>query len=558
MAIQTFYSAHTAQTIDNGITLLKVTENFKEGLRLLRESPANHGNIGESAIDFSHSTILSNNGATGDYSVSFGYNTTSNNTYQLVLGKYNKGTSGTFFEIGIGVDDLDRKNALEVYESGLILAPELTTTLIGASDNKTLITKEYLKTIMPLDDYFVSEFIASDNQTDFIIFSKIINVVGVYLNGVRMRDTDYNLTNDGINTFITFTNPATAGDTVLIDYVESFRTIYDYTSGLDQTSFLIQNKIIIKAGVYTNGVKNNTSEYVFTNNGTDTLLTFNNPKAEDDWILIDYIESNKDSFNFNSITNQTIFTVDNKIFTKCGVFTDGLRNNTTEYSLTNNGTDTNIIFNNPKAENTWVLLDYIDEEVESEPLTLNDLSDVDTSGANNGYVLRYNGSTWVPDIDSPNNGQTPIGGIIMYDGLIADIPSNWALCDGTNGTVDLSDKFIYGTVNEASIGNTGGTATATMPAHTHTANHSHTANSDTTGAHSHGTGRVYGNAGSANGINWANNSDNYGELDTNSTGDHSHVITVDNENVTTSSAGTSGSEDNLPPYVKLAFIKRIS
>ncbi|MDP3327219.1 hypothetical protein [Parvibaculum sp.] len=38
----------------------------------------------------------------------------------------------------------------------------------------------------------------------------------------------------------------------------------------------------------------------------------------------------------------------------------------------------------------------------------------------------------------------PVGGIIMYSGLIADIPLPWRLCDGTNGTPDLRDKFIVG------------------------------------------------------------------------------------------------------------------
>ena len=36
----------------------------------------------------------------------------------------------------------------------------------------------------------------------------------------------------------------------------------------------------------------------------------------------------------------------------------------------------------------------------------------------------------------------PIGSIIMYNGLASEIPENWAICDGTNGTPDLTDKFI--------------------------------------------------------------------------------------------------------------------
>lgn len=39
---------------------------------------------------------------------------------------------------------------------------------------------------------------------------------------------------------------------------------------------------------------------------------------------------------------------------------------------------------------------------------------------------------------------TPKGGIIMWFGSIANIPSGWVLCDGSNGTPDLRDKFIVG------------------------------------------------------------------------------------------------------------------
>ena len=36
----------------------------------------------------------------------------------------------------------------------------------------------------------------------------------------------------------------------------------------------------------------------------------------------------------------------------------------------------------------------------------------------------------------------PSRGIIMWSGTAADIPTGWALCDGTGGTPDLTDRFI--------------------------------------------------------------------------------------------------------------------
>jgi hypothetical protein len=49
--------------------------------------------------------------------------------------------------------------------------------------------------------------------------------------------------------------------------------------------------------------------------------------------------------------------------------------------------------------------------------------------------------------DSQINGAVPIGGIIMWAGLIADIPTpDWQLCNGTLNSPgpDLRDKFIVG------------------------------------------------------------------------------------------------------------------
>ena len=38
----------------------------------------------------------------------------------------------------------------------------------------------------------------------------------------------------------------------------------------------------------------------------------------------------------------------------------------------------------------------------------------------------------------------PSRGIIMWSGTAADIPTGWALCDGTNGTPNLTDRFVLG------------------------------------------------------------------------------------------------------------------
>lgn len=55
----------------------------------------------------------------------------------------------------------------------------------------------------------------------------------------------------------------------------------------------------------------------------------------------------------------------------------------------------------------------------------------------------------------------PAGIIVMWGGLLANIPSGWALCDGTGGTPDLRDRFIKGAAAAAEPGATGGAANHT-------------------------------------------------------------------------------------------------
>ncbi|HVP22294.1 MAG TPA: hypothetical protein VMS77_00115 [Conexivisphaerales archaeon] len=50
------------------------------------------------------------------------------------------------------------------------------------------------------------------------------------------------------------------------------------------------------------------------------------------------------------------------------------------------------------------------------------------------------------------------GIIVMWSGPRADIPEGWALCDGTNGTPDLRDRFILSVSDGEEAGGTGGSA----------------------------------------------------------------------------------------------------
>jgi hypothetical protein len=66
----------------------------------------------------------------------------------------------------------------------------------------------------------------------------------------------------------------------------------------------------------------------------------------------------------------------------------------------------------------------------------------------------------------------PAGVILMWSGSIATIPSGWLLCDGTNSTPNLRDRFVIGAGSTYAVNATGGATTATLsttnlPSHTH-------------------------------------------------------------------------------------------
>lgn len=153
----------------------------------------------------------------------------------------------------------------------------------------------------------------------------------------------------------------------------------------------------------------------------------------------------------------------------------------------------------------------------------------------------------------------PSGGIIMWSGTIANIPSGWVLCDGTNSTPNLKDRFIVGSTSDSGqthdIGDTGGANSLTLteaqlPAHTHGAG---TLATSSAGAHTHdftsysqGTGSVSMQLSSSNleGPTARTNT-------TDSAGAHTHNITG-----STGSVGSGSSIDNRPAYYALAFIMK--
>jgi len=111
-----------------------------------------------------------------------------------------------------------------------------------------------------------------------------------------------------------------------------------------------------------------------------------------------------------------------------------------------------------------------------------------------------------------------LGMIVLWFGIIANIPDGYLLCDGANGTPDLRDRFVVGAGTTYNPNDTGGNVT-----------HGHTINAN---QHFH-------NVPLGTGITTTSpNRDDFalGE-----------VIT-----------GTADPESSLPPYHSLVYIQRVA
>jgi hypothetical protein len=164
---------------------------------------------------------------------------------------------------------------------------------------------------------------------------------------------------------------------------------------------------------------------------------------------------------------------------------------------------------------------------------------VDGSAGTTGQVLLSGGSG-----SSPTWGSGfPTGGIIIWSGAANAIPSGWVLCDGSNSTPDLRNRFVVGAGSTYAVAATGGSADAIVVSHTHTA-------TVTDNGHSHNLNATSGSDSSIMGVN--NSSSGLGNIGgfyksfSNTTG-----ITVAN-----STEGSSGTNANLPPYYALCYIMK--
>jgi len=166
----------------------------------------------------------------------------------------------------------------------------------------------------------------------------------------------------------------------------------------------------------------------------------------------------------------------------------------------------------------------------------------------------------------------PRGVVVMWSGALTSIPDGWALCDGTNSTPDLQDRFVVSTgTTYTAIGNSGGADSVTL-AEANIPEHDHNVTaSGTLPNHVHSSGTydvVHPNITRWPNLNVSSGSDGYGFYNgasnyqdfsiTGNSGNPTSQPTVP-VTVTESTYGsaTPTAIDNRPAYYALAFIMKL-
>ncbi len=182
------------------------------------------------------------------------------------------------------------------------------------------------------------------------------------------------------------------------------------------------------------------------------------------------------------------------------------------------------------ADNSLTAADIATDVVSSIDGVTNDGGDIDLVAGSNITIESDIPANTI--IISSTADAIPSGVIVMWSGSIADKPAGWSLCDGTDGTPDLRDRFIVGAREDSGgvsmtrvkgvLQQTGGEhehvlTVAEIPPHTH--DYEHVYHTDTSGSDEGWIGRGL-------------------------------------SSYATSPTGGGGPHENCPPFYSLAFIMK--
>lgn len=213
------------------------------------------------------------------------------------------------------------------------------------------------------------------------------------------------------------------------------------------------------------------------------------------------------------------------------------------------------------------------------------------------FKLSVNGSVSATSltVGGITNSEVPSGLIALWSGALDALPTGWKICDGTNSTPNLANKFILGSEENGggnpTVGQTGGTNDKALvenniPQHSHSVSitaagtHDHSGSTSGAGSHQHSVHTAYGGRrmgtfgpnqntiGNFNGyrldIAYAPYRSNTlgSPMYVSGIGNHTHQCDISdagshNHSATTGNVGNAATFDNRPSYYVLAYIMKI-
>ena len=169
--------------------------------------------------------------------------------------------------------------------------------------------------------------------------------------------------------------------------------------------------------------------------------------------------------------------------------------------------------------------------------------------------LSYNSSNGQFSVSVPSAFVS--GMIILWSGNTGNIPTGFVLCDGNNGTPNLTDRFVVGAGAAYGVGASGGSSSVTLsianlPSHNHsfsatTSNVNLSHNHAYQSANHPGSGPEQNQSGGPE----DRTSFNVNKTTGNALGNHNHSVSG-----TTGSKGSGSSHENRPPYYALCYIMK--
>jgi len=306
-----------------------------------------------------------------------------------------------------------------------------------------------------------------------------------------------------------------------------------------------------------------------TKSYTDTAETNANDYAD---TVADTAETNANLYTDTAETNANLYT--DTAETNANLYTDTAETNANLYTDT---AETNAN-------------DYADTVADTAETNAKDYTDTAETNAKD-YANSLVGAVVPPGIITLWSGSTT--------------PTGWALCNGSNGTPDLRDRFVVGAGSSYDVGDTGGNdnvslSEANLPSHSHgdgslatnttgghyhswsdisssSGYHSHSGSTNTTGNHYHKVTRTYVAKGDGSyvgsidhdgtdSVNTSTAGDHFHSLSINSNGSHTHYVGGNTSSEgshshtisgSTGATGGGSSHENRPPYYALAYIMKI-